>query len=186
MNSKRPTAIKGTMNRAKTSFSTEIFAGSIICVVHIWRCYPKNNSSSCLKAKAFATWSYATPTPLWLRGSAASLASTRGVCQGDLCAPLFFALALQRPLEELQELDLARHTQTTFSCKVLRGEGVEAAFPTVLESLGLQDTLSKCSAYSAAKADSASGALGIQHAVEGIAAAGTPVSLVQMAYVQCS
>jgi hypothetical protein len=30
MNWKRPTAIKGTMDHAKTSFSTEIFAGAII------------------------------------------------------------------------------------------------------------------------------------------------------------
>jgi hypothetical protein len=33
MNYKRPTAIEGTMNHAKTSFSTEIFAGAIISVV---------------------------------------------------------------------------------------------------------------------------------------------------------
>jgi hypothetical protein len=34
MNWKRPTAIKGTMNHAKTSFSTEIFAGAMFIVVH--------------------------------------------------------------------------------------------------------------------------------------------------------
>jgi hypothetical protein len=33
MNLKRLTAIKGTLNHAKTSFSTEIFAGAIIGVV---------------------------------------------------------------------------------------------------------------------------------------------------------
>jgi hypothetical protein len=33
MNWKRPTAFKGAMNHAKTSFSTEIFAGAIISVV---------------------------------------------------------------------------------------------------------------------------------------------------------
>jgi hypothetical protein len=33
MNWKRPTAIKGTMHHAKTSFSTEIFAGAIISVL---------------------------------------------------------------------------------------------------------------------------------------------------------
>jgi hypothetical protein len=33
MNLKRPTANKGTLNHAKTSFSTEIFAGAIISVV---------------------------------------------------------------------------------------------------------------------------------------------------------
>jgi hypothetical protein len=33
MNKKCPTAIKGTMNHAKTSCSTEIFAGEIISVV---------------------------------------------------------------------------------------------------------------------------------------------------------
>jgi hypothetical protein len=32
MNWKRPTAIKGTMNHAKTSFSTEIFPGATISV----------------------------------------------------------------------------------------------------------------------------------------------------------
>jgi hypothetical protein len=62
----------------------------------------------CPSLLPFATWSYATPTPLQLRGSAATIASTRGVRQGDPCGPLFFALALQGPLEELPELDLAR------------------------------------------------------------------------------
>jgi hypothetical protein len=33
MNWKRQTAIKGTMNHAKTSFSTEMFAGAIMSVV---------------------------------------------------------------------------------------------------------------------------------------------------------
>jgi hypothetical protein len=33
MNQKRPTAMIGTMNHAKTLFSTEIFAGAIISVV---------------------------------------------------------------------------------------------------------------------------------------------------------
>jgi hypothetical protein len=33
MNLKRPTAIIGTMNHAKTSLSTEIFAGAIISLV---------------------------------------------------------------------------------------------------------------------------------------------------------
>jgi hypothetical protein len=33
MNKKRPTAIKGTMSHAKTSFSTDVFAGAIISVV---------------------------------------------------------------------------------------------------------------------------------------------------------
>jgi hypothetical protein len=33
LSQKRPTAIKSTMNQAKTSFSTDIFAGAIISVV---------------------------------------------------------------------------------------------------------------------------------------------------------
>jgi hypothetical protein len=33
MNEIRPTAIRGTMNHAKTSFSTEIFAGAIISAI---------------------------------------------------------------------------------------------------------------------------------------------------------
>jgi hypothetical protein len=47
MNWKRPTAIKGTMNHAKTSFSKEILAGAIISWVqylaplqHISYLYP--------------------------------------------------------------------------------------------------------------------------------------------------
>jgi hypothetical protein len=129
----------------------------------------------------FATWSYATLKPLRLRGSAATIASTRGVRQGDPCGPLFFALALQGPLEELWELDRARplaYADDIF----LQGTqgGVEAAFPVVcdvLEPLGLQVTLPKCAAYSAAEANGAavSEALGIQHAVGGITATGTPV-----------
>jgi hypothetical protein len=62
----------------------------------------------CPSLLPFATLPYANPTPLRLRGSAATIASTRGVHQGDPCSPLFFALALQGPLEELRELDLAR------------------------------------------------------------------------------
>jgi hypothetical protein len=37
----------------------------------------------CPSLLPFATWLYATPTPLRLRGSAATIASTRGVRQGD-------------------------------------------------------------------------------------------------------
>jgi hypothetical protein len=46
MNKKRPTAIKGTMDHTKKSFSTEIFAGAIISVVQylapLRYCTPKN------------------------------------------------------------------------------------------------------------------------------------------------
>jgi hypothetical protein len=75
---------------------------------------------------------HATPTPLRLRGSAATMASTRGVRQGDPCGPLFFALALQGPLEELRELDLARplvYADDVF-LQGIQG-GVEAAFLVV-------------------------------------------------------
>jgi hypothetical protein len=77
----------------------------------------------CPSLLSFATWLYATPTPLRLRGSAATIASTRGMRQGDPSGSLFLALALQGPLEELRQLDLARpwHMQTTSSCKVPGG-----------------------------------------------------------------
>jgi hypothetical protein len=39
MNLNRPTAIKGTMDHAKTSFSREIFAGAIVSVVQYLALY---------------------------------------------------------------------------------------------------------------------------------------------------
>jgi hypothetical protein len=68
-----------------------------------------------LSLRPFATWSYATPAPLWLQGSAATIACNRGLCQGDPSGPLFFALALQGLLEELRELDLARPLASTYN-----------------------------------------------------------------------
>jgi hypothetical protein len=60
MNKKRLTAIKGTMNHAKTSFSTEIFAGAIISVVQYL--VPLRNIAnttnvipSCILTKTFTT-----------------------------------------------------------------------------------------------------------------------------------
>jgi hypothetical protein len=67
----------------------------------------------CPSLRPFANWSYATPAPLRLQGSAATIACHRGLCQGDPSGPLFFALALQGLLEELREPDLARPLAST-------------------------------------------------------------------------
>jgi hypothetical protein len=86
----------------------------------------------CPSLLPFASWSYVTPTPLWLQSSTATIASTRGMRQGDPCRPLFLALALQGLLEELLELDLAQ--PLAFADDVfLQGTqgGVEAAFLVV-------------------------------------------------------
>jgi hypothetical protein len=53
MNQKRPTAIKGTMNDAKTSVSTEILDGAMISVVQylapLW--YPTRTRSTTRKTR---------------------------------------------------------------------------------------------------------------------------------------
>jgi hypothetical protein len=55
MNYKCPTAIKGAMNHAQTSFSTEICAGAILSVVQYlaplrYVAYPANSPSHCQKS----------------------------------------------------------------------------------------------------------------------------------------
>jgi hypothetical protein len=45
MNYKHPTAMKGTSNHAKTSFSTEMFAGAIISMVKYFA--PLQYTSGC-------------------------------------------------------------------------------------------------------------------------------------------
>jgi hypothetical protein len=120
----------------------------------------------------FATWSYATPTSLGLRGSAATIAPTEGVCQGDPWEQLFFAFAQKGLLEELQDVFLARplaYSDDIF-LQGTRGD-VKATFPVMwalLELLGLQVMPSKCWAHSAVRAKGAavSSALGTQHALK--------------------
>jgi hypothetical protein len=60
MNKKRPTAIEGTMNHAKTSFSTEIFGGAIISVVQYlaplrYIAITTNVIPRCILTKPFST-----------------------------------------------------------------------------------------------------------------------------------
>jgi hypothetical protein len=129
----------------------------------------------------FTAWPYAAPTSLLLRGTEAALEFARGARRGDPCEPLFFALALQGALEDLDELDFARilaYADDIF----LPGSpaAVQAAFDVLcmlLKPLEFQVVPAKRAVYSQVEANSAAVAnvLGIKLAREGITAAGTPV-----------
>jgi hypothetical protein len=63
-------------------------------------------ASWALRLLPFAAWTYRSHRPLVVRGAPADappLTSQSGMRQGDPCGPLLFALALQGPLERVQE-----------------------------------------------------------------------------------
>lgn len=84
----------------------------------------------CPSLQPFATRLYATPTPLWLRALLPPLHPPRAFARVTRAGHSSLSLALQGPLEELQELDLAQplaHADNIF-LQGTRGV-VEAAFP---------------------------------------------------------
>ena len=132
----------------------------------------------------FAAWTYKQPGRLWMAGAPPEdnmLLSERGVRQGDPCGPLFFALTLQGPLEQVN----ARNPDAAVlafadDCNL---QGPPAAMPRsvrMLEQLcghiGLSARLDKSGAYSEdiAAAATVAAELGVAHKKEGIMVAGTP------------
>jgi hypothetical protein len=110
------------------------------------------------------------------------LTSQSGVCQGDPCGPLLFALALQGPLEMVREAYPDVRVVSYADDAHLQGPpeaAIEAFRPLVTATapIGLTPSLPKCAAYaqSASTGLAVASALGIAHRPEGLVAAGTPL-----------
>ena len=134
---------------------------------------------------ALTAWRYEQPTELHFRGApegSAPLLSQSGVQQGDPPASLAFGLALQDPLEQTKEQHPTVAIAAAHDDCVLQGPpaDVAQAFCTLCRlsgDIGLNVSPGKCGAYSRdvqAAADTAA-ALGINHSVDGLVVAGTPV-----------
>jgi hypothetical protein len=88
-------------------------------------------------------------------GSQDTIASQRGIKQGDPLGPLLFCLAVQPALETVQRAHVGVRPLGFFDDTYLQGkpgaDGVEGAFQTLcgeLESMGLRVATHKCGAYS--------------------------------------
>jgi hypothetical protein len=126
-------------------------------------------------------WAYVRHSRLLLERAEAVVLSQSGVPQGDPLGPLLFALTLQGPLEMVAELNQARplaYVDDTF----LQGAPEPTirayqALTALAAPLGLHAQLTKCTVYSedAAAASAVADHLELQHAPEGLLAAGTPI-----------
>jgi hypothetical protein len=126
-------------------------------------------------------WTYGGHSRLLLERAEAVVLSQSGVHQGDPLGPLLFALTLQGPLEMVAELNQARplaYADDTF----LQGAPeptirAHQALTALAAPLGLHAQLTKCKVYSedAAAASAVADHLELQHAPEGLLAAGTPI-----------
>jgi hypothetical protein len=133
----------------------------------------------------FAAWMYKQPGRLLIAGAPSDnnmLQSERGVRQGDPCGPLFFALTLQGPLEQVQErIPDIRVLAFADDCD-LQGPPPAAVrsfrmLDRLGQAIGLGARLDKCGAYSEDTAAAATVAteLNIAHEEGGLMVAGTPV-----------
>jgi hypothetical protein len=103
----------------------------------------------------FAAWTYRSHGPLVVRGAPADappLTSQSGVCQGDPCGPLLFALALQGPFERVREVFLDVHMVAYADDMHLQGppEAAIEAFWLLVTATALIDLtppIPKCAAY---------------------------------------
>jgi hypothetical protein len=111
-------------------------------------------AAGCLALLPLAIWSSKQPSRLPVCQAPGDIIhSQSGLQQGDPLGPLLFALALQGPLEQVAEMDLASplaYADDNF----LQGapEPTIQAFPALValaEPLGLQVQLAKCTVYSA-------------------------------------
>jgi len=133
----------------------------------------------------FAAWLYKQPGRLWIAGAPPDdnlLLSERGVRQGDPCGPLFFALTLQGPLEQVNARNPdAGALAYADDCNL---QGPPAAVPRSVRMLkelgghiGLTAGLDKSCAYSedTAAAAAVAAELDIAHKESGLMVVGTPV-----------
>jgi hypothetical protein len=114
--------------------------------------------------------------------------SARGVRQGDPRGPLLFARVVQRPLEAVAAAHPAVHPIAYADDKYLIGSepAVTAAFPTLVQhgaAIGLAPTLHKCAVYGTPStpaytvSQQSARIFDIQHAANGLVAAGNPLVL---------
>jgi hypothetical protein len=129
-----------------------------------------------------AIWAYKQPSRLLVhQAPGVIIHSQSGLRQGDPLGPLLFALALQGPLEQDAEMDLAR--PLAYAADPFLQSAPEPtirafhALVTLAEPLGLQVQLAKCAVYFAdtRAVTSVASQLCVRHAPDGLLAAGTPV-----------
>jgi hypothetical protein len=112
--------------------------------------------------------------------------SASGVRQGDPLGPLLFSRVLQRPLQALAAAHPAVHpiAYADGTYLIEPGPAVTAAFHTLVQhgaAIGLAFSLHKCAVYGTPStpaytvAQQSARILEIQHAANGLVAAGTPV-----------
>ena len=137
------------------------------------------------RALAFATWAYQHASELIVNGApdgTPPIMSQSGVRQGDPLGPLFFALALQDPLEQVNLTHRGAAPVSYADDGFLQGrapEVIEAfqVLETLAAELKLTTERSKCGVHSlnAAAAAEVSDALNIRNYGDGFMAAGTPI-----------
>jgi hypothetical protein len=107
----------------------------------------------CPALRPLSVWAAQAHSRLHVHGRPdATILFMHGVRQGDPLGPLFLALTMQGPLEDLQQLGLPARPVAYADNSFLQGSDavVTAAFPIlcdVAEPLGLKVALGKCSAH---------------------------------------
>jgi hypothetical protein len=155
--------------------------GDVTLQLDLWNAFNSVSRTALLQAVASRA---PRLLPFAAPADASPLTSLSWVRQGDPCSPLLFALALQGPLEKVQ--DVFPDVRAVAYADVVHLQGPpEAAIDalrllvTATTPIGLAPSLPKCAAYaqSAATSLTVASALGVNHRTEGLVAAGTPPQL---------